>query len=134
MKRLLLSTTLAAAILTPSLADEIKVPLFNGTDFTGWKIVSDPKKQPSPQPLFTLSDGAIHTYAKAKTGTDQPFGGLITQKSSIDMKQWDAATTSWKPLTEGRILLQAEGAEVSYRNIPLTALPENEKDLRPTDK
>jgi hypothetical protein len=53
---------------------------------------------------------------------------------AIDIKQWDADTKSWKPLTEGRILLQAEGAEVSYRNITLTALPENEKDLRPTDK
>jgi hypothetical protein len=53
---------------------------------------------------------------------------------AIDMKQWDSDTKSWKPLTEGSILLQAEGAEISYRNIALTALPENEKDLRPTQK
>jgi hypothetical protein len=52
MKRLLLSTNLAAAILTPSLGDEVKVPLFNGTDFTGWKIVSDPKKTAIPSTSF----------------------------------------------------------------------------------
>ena len=42
---------------------------------------------------------------------------------AIDMKQWNPTTKSWTPLTKGRILLQAEGAEVSYRNVILTALP-----------
>lgn len=34
-----------------------------------------------------------------------------------NMERWDEATKSYVPLTSGRILLQAEGAEVSYRNI-----------------
>ena len=257
MERLLFSTSLAAATLTPAVGDERYGPLFNGNNLTGWTIVSDPKKPPSPQSLFTVSDGAIHTYAEAKTGSAQPFGGLITRKSysryvlsldykwgerkfaprdefvrdagvvfhmhgpdviwpsgvecqiqegdtgdlwaintrvtstvqptirnyepapggkpetrgtgpqafarfhraychetpgwnhveltvdgdhavfrvngqivneAIDMKQWNAATKSWKALTEGRILLQAEGAEISYRNIILKMLPEVKND------
>jgi hypothetical protein len=40
------------------------------------------------------------------------------------LKSWDEATASWQPLTKGKILLQAEGAEIFYRNVtiqPLTA-------------
>ena len=33
-------------------------------------------------------------------------------------------TGNWIPLTKGKILLQAEGAEIFYRNIVLTPLPE----------
>lgn len=42
------------------------------------------------------------------------------------LKYWDAATSSWQPLTKGKILLQAEGAEIFYRDItlqPLAPLP-----------
>lgn len=42
------------------------------------------------------------------------------------LKYWDAASNSWLPLTKGKILLQAEGAEILYRNItiqPLAPLP-----------
>ncbi|WP_164976152.1 3-keto-disaccharide hydrolase [Oleiharenicola lentus] len=38
------------------------------------------------------------------------------------MERWDAATQTYVPLTFGRILLQAEGAEVFYRNITITPL------------
>lgn len=38
------------------------------------------------------------------------------------MKHWDEATASWQPLTKGRILLQAEGAELFYRNIAIMPL------------
>lgn len=38
------------------------------------------------------------------------------------LKHWDAASASWQPLTKGRILLQAEGAEIFYRNITLLPL------------
>ena len=41
---------------------------------------------------------------------------------AIDMKYYDETERSWRPLTEGKILLQAEGSEVYYRNITLTPL------------
>jgi hypothetical protein len=39
-----------------------------------------------------------------------------------NMERWDEATQAYVPLTSGRILLQAEGAEVFYRNITLIPL------------
>lgn len=42
------------------------------------------------------------------------------------LKFWDEATASWLPLTKGKILLQAEGAEVFYRNVTIAPL-----DARP---
>jgi len=41
---------------------------------------------------------------------------------AMNMKRWDAEAKEWRPLTSGRILLQAEGAEVFYRNVQLTPL------------
>ena len=38
------------------------------------------------------------------------------------MKRWDETSRTWQPLTRGRILLQAEGAELFYRNVTLTPL------------
>lgn len=38
------------------------------------------------------------------------------------MQQWDEASKSWKPLKKGRIGLQAEGAELFYRNIHVESL------------
>lgn len=40
----------------------------------------------------------------------------------FNMKYHDIPSGEWKPLTRGKILLQAEGAEVFYRNISLTPL------------
>ena len=39
-----------------------------------------------------------------------------------DMKAWDAASNSWLKLDKGRIALQAEGAELWYRNIKIRPL------------
>ena len=36
---------------------------------------------------------------------------------AIDMKKWDPGQDKWIPLTKGKILLQAEGSEIFYRNI-----------------
>ncbi|WP_339785853.1 DUF1080 domain-containing protein [uncultured Imperialibacter sp.] len=41
---------------------------------------------------------------------------------AIDMKYWDAEKNSWEPLTKGKILLQAEGAEIFYRNVFINQL------------
>ncbi|GAB5561769.1 MAG: hypothetical protein SynsKO_34160 [Synoicihabitans sp.] len=39
-----------------------------------------------------------------------------------NMERWDEETGAYIPLTSGRILLQAEGAQLSYRNITIEAL------------
>lgn len=41
---------------------------------------------------------------------------------AIDMMYWDEAANVYKPLTEGKILLQAEGAEIYYRNVLIKEL------------
>ena len=38
---------------------------------------------------------------------------------AINMKKWDDSQKKWIPLTQGKILLQAEGSEIFYRNISL---------------
>jgi hypothetical protein len=42
------------------------------------------------------------------------------------MKKWDAATKSWQKLERGKILFQAEYAEVFYRNIKIRAVQESD--------
>lgn len=39
-----------------------------------------------------------------------------------DLKFWDADARAWRPLSRGKILLQAEGSEVYYRNVVLLPL------------
>ncbi|MFY0689193.1 MAG: DUF1080 domain-containing protein [Cyclobacteriaceae bacterium] len=51
-------------------------------------------------------------------GADAKFyvnGKLVNEAN--DMKYWDTSSESWEPLTKGKILFQAEGAELWYRNI-----------------
>jgi hypothetical protein len=43
-----------------------------------------------------------------------------------DLKRWDAATETWLPLDHGRIALQAEYAELFYRNIRIRPLTPDE--------
>jgi hypothetical protein len=53
-----------------------------------------------------------------------------------DMKAWDAASSSWVKLDKGRIALQAEAAEVFYRNIrvrPLTKADALDPEPRATE-
>jgi hypothetical protein len=44
---------------------------------------------------------------------------------AINMKRWDDSQKKWLPLTQGKILLQAEGSEIFYRNITLQHLKED---------
>ncbi|WP_020530111.1 3-keto-disaccharide hydrolase [Flexithrix dorotheae] len=44
-------------------------------------------------------------------------GNLVNE--AIHMKYWSDETNDWKPLTSGKIMIQAEGAELYYRNILL---------------
>ncbi len=41
---------------------------------------------------------------------------------AIDMKRWDENKKEWVSLTKGKILLQAEGSEIFYRNITIQSL------------
>jgi hypothetical protein len=41
---------------------------------------------------------------------------------ALDIQRWDRASGTWRPLTGGKILLQAEGAEVFYRNVMIKPL------------
>ena len=53
-----------------------------------------------------------------------------------DMKSWDAASNSWVKLDHGRIALQAEAAEIWYRNIrirPLTKADAFEPEPKVTE-
>jgi hypothetical protein len=43
---------------------------------------------------------------------------------AIAMKKWDAKLNAWIPLTKGKILLQAEGSEVFYKNVLLQEIKE----------
>lgn len=47
-------------------------------------------------------------------------GQLVNEVTA--MKRWNEATGEWLPLTKGKILLQAEGAEILYRNVVLEPL------------
>jgi len=41
---------------------------------------------------------------------------------AIDMKKWNETQKKWIALTRGKILLQAEGSEIFYRNISIQSL------------
>lgn len=47
--------------------------------------------------------------------------GFVNMRAT-DLKAWDRARKAWMPLTHGRILLQAEYAEIYYRNIRIRPL------------
>jgi 3-keto-disaccharide hydrolase len=51
--------------------------------------------------------------------------GVINNKGT-DIQQLDKDEKNWVPLKKGKILFQAEGAEVFYRNIEIKELPKSE--------
>jgi hypothetical protein len=58
--------------------------------------------------------------------------GVINMRVS-DLKGWDTATNSWVKLDHGKILLQAEAAEIYYRNIKVRELTPDD-DMPPNPK
>jgi hypothetical protein len=58
--------------------------------------------------------------------------GVVNMRAS-DLKSWDATSNSWVPLNHGRIALQAESAEIFYRNIRIRPLTDAD-DLPPAPK
>jgi Domain of Unknown Function (DUF1080) len=62
----------------------------------------------------------VELIVRGDTATYLVNGHIANRVTGL--KHWDAATASWQPLTKGKILLQAEGAEIFYRNITLQSL------------
>jgi alpha-3'-ketoglucosidase len=57
----------------------------------------------------------------------------VTNMRVYDIKGWDAASNSWVKVEKGRIALQAESAEVFYRNIRLRPATKSD-DMPPEPK
>jgi hypothetical protein len=58
--------------------------------------------------------------------------GVVNMRVS-DLKGWDAATNSWVKMDHGKIALQAESAELFYRNIRIRPLTKDD-DMPPDPK
>ena len=54
------------------------IPLFNGTDLSGWDTWY--RHGDKDRDLFTVKDGLIHVYANQQHNSDQTFAGIVTQK------------------------------------------------------
>ena len=84
--------------------DNMWTPLFNGKNLDGWNRV---------EVIVRGTDSAIHIV-----------NGKVVNRAT-DLRELDETGTKWIPLTKGRILLQAEGAEVLYRNIEIKQLDDS---------
>jgi hypothetical protein len=80
-------------------------------EFPGWNTVE----------IIVRGDRATHIV-----------NGVVNMRVS-DIKAWDAASNSWVKIDHGKIALQAESAELSYRNIRIRALT-NDDDMPPEPK
>ena len=57
-------------------------PLFNGVDLTGWEVwVGERGENTNPSDLFSVENGAIHTYPIQEPDSSQPFAGIVTERS-----------------------------------------------------
>ncbi|MEX0613788.1 MAG: DUF1080 domain-containing protein [Pirellulales bacterium] len=115
---------------------------------------SGPKELPRYKPEAddgvrkTVGDGQIARIVKSSTherdgwnkveaivrgsdGTVHIVNGHLVFEAT-DLRQLGRGNKSWEPLTHGRIALQAEYAEVFYRNIEIRLIPEG--PLYPTNK
>lgn len=72
---------------------------------------------------YSWEQSGWNTIELVVRGDDAEFwinGHLVNE--AIDMKYWDSDKEEWLPLTRGKIMIQAEGAELLYRNIYLEGL------------
>jgi hypothetical protein len=60
------------------------VDLFNGNNLDGWYVVTAMDGRTVNQDIFTVEDGAIRVYGHVDADSNQPFAGLITEKSYGD--------------------------------------------------
>ncbi|WAJ71772.1 3-keto-disaccharide hydrolase [Catenovulum adriaticum] len=81
-----------------------RIKQVNDAEIDGWNTME----------IIVREDQAIHIV-----------NGVVNMRIG-NFKKWDYQNRHWQPLTEGKILLQAEGAEVFYRNIKIKTLNEVE--------
>ncbi|NHF58484.1 DUF1080 domain-containing protein [Flavobacteriaceae bacterium TP-CH-4] len=62
----------------------------------------------------------IEIHVKENNAVFLVNGKVVNE--ALDMRYWSKTDTAWEPLTEGKIMIQAEGAELFYRNIELQKL------------
>ena len=82
-----------------------------GNEYPGWNTLE----------IVVRGDRATHIV-----------NGLVNMRVS-DLKSWDEATKTWVKLDHGHIALQAESAELFYRNIRIRPLT-NDDDMPPDPK
>jgi hypothetical protein len=80
-------------------------------EYPGWNTVE----------IIVRGDRATHVV-----------NGVVNMRVS-DLKSWDAATNNWVKLDRGKIALQAESAEIFYRNIRIRPLTRDD-DMPPEPK
>ena len=84
----------------------------------------DPKKryQSFPRNWFWEKTGWNKIVIEVKEDTAKFMVNGKVVNEVFDLARYDEDSKEWKPLTKGKILLQAEGAEIFYRNIYLKSL------------
>jgi hypothetical protein len=80
-------------------------------EYPGWNTVQ----------IIVRGDKATHVV-----------NGVVNMRVS-DLRKWDAATNGWVKLDRGKIALQAESAEIEYRNIRLRPIDKGD-DAAPEPK
>jgi hypothetical protein len=117
------------------------------TRFAGYQPKSDPLQDGAPyydQGGQSRTYGDHGKYVRIRHAADLEHPGwnsvdvvvrgdsavyLVNGKANMrisNMKKWDAASNSWVRLDRGKILFQAEYAEVYYRNIKIRAVRETD--------
>lgn len=84
----------------------------------GWNTV-DVIVRGGDEVIHKINGDEVFRATNLKQLASDPSG--VT--SAANVKQPDASPMQWIPLTSGRVLLQAEYAEVQYRNVQIRPLP-----------
>jgi len=68
----------------------------------------------------------VEVIVRGQESFEHIVNGVVNNRGT-DIRQLDEEGKTWVPLAKGKILFQAEGAEVFYRNIEIKELPESGK-------